>query len=185
MSSIGDRSSWQRSTAKKDSSQRCGAAADAPRMGKILAETCAHGRVARRDGEDADKRDVLEVMVTARSSEGRRLAGRAWRDQVADELDGLGRAAEDGRGNQSAGLEKNVARMLAEAEETTRWLKLKTSSPSMAYLTRRDRSLAEVDAEIVVGRNRVLASTATYIHRGSEASGSERRILAVARGQTR
>jgi hypothetical protein len=48
----------------------CGRAEDGEDLGGDL-----HAR-ARRDGEDADKRDVLEVMAMARSSA--RLAGRAW-----------------------------------------------------------------------------------------------------------
>jgi hypothetical protein len=80
-------------------------------------------------------------------------------------------------------LEKNMARMLAEAEGRARWLT--TSPPSMAYLARRDRILAEADMEIIVGRNRVPAIMATYICRGSEASGTERRVLAVAHRRTR
>jgi hypothetical protein len=52
-------------------------------------------------------------------------------------------------------------------------------------LARRDQSLAEVDAQIIVGRNRVPAIMATYICRGSEASGTERRVLAVVRRRTR
>jgi hypothetical protein len=78
-------------------------------------------------------------------------------------------------------LEKNMARMLAEGR--ARWLT--TSPPSMAYLARRDWSLAEADAEILVGRNRMPAIMATYICRGSEASGTERRVLAVLRHRTR